>query len=133
MNMKKIDGRVLALELAVLAGVAVSAWNLKSFIEGMMTMQDLWNGSDYVRLLLQGLVAAGAGVAAAEALRRVDKNYKDGLGTTFVFIARAMLVIQVFALLYCNSGPVRGIVYTIFRVLATYGMARDLPEPPPSV
>lgn len=132
--MNKVEPRVIALELLVLASIGTSIWWLWSFVDALAihNKQDLWGAWDFVRLLLLGFVAAVAGVAAGEALRRVDKQYEEGLGSTFVFFARAMLAVQVIALLYCNFGPVRALFYTGARVLTTHGMARDLPEPPPA-
>lgn len=130
--MSKLESRVIALELVILAAIGASTWWLWSFVDALAihNKQDLWGAWDFVRLLLLGFGAAVVAVAAGEVLRRADKQYEEGLGSTFVFFARAMLVVQVITLLYCNFGPVRAIFYTGARVLTTYGMARDLPEPP---
>ena len=130
--MNKLEARVAAVEVLILAAIGASIWWLWSFVDALAinNKQDMWGAGDFVRLLLLGLAAAVAAVAAGEVLRRIDKRYEQGLGSTFVFFARAMLVTQIIALLFCNFGPVRALFYTGGRVLTTYGMARDLPEPP---
>lgn len=121
------------LGVAVL-GIAVSAICLWYFAWGMLFMQDLWEAPAYVRWLVGGLFAALVAVAAGEMLRRTDKEVATRfVGPVAIAGARVMLVIQVVAFLYSNNvGPVRGIAAAAVRIVVTYGMARDLPHPPPA-
>lgn len=119
--------------VSVLAGV-LSVICLWYFSWGMLFKQDLWEAPAYVRWLVGGLLAAVVAVAAGETLRRTDeKSVETFAGTTAVAAARVLLVIQVAVFLYSNNvGPVRWIAAAAVRTVVTYGMARDLPPPPPS-
>lgn len=119
--------------VVIVVGCLVSGLCLWYFVWGMLFMQDLWDVSLYVAYLVGGLVAAIAATVASEMLRRSHKEVASGpYGATLVSTARVMLAIQVLAFLYCNAGPVRTVSTAVVRRLATYGMARDLPPPPPA-
>ena len=117
----------------VVAGSAVSGVCLWYFGWGMFYMQDLWDVSGYVGYLVGGLLAALAATIAGEMFRRSDKERSSGFaGGTAIGAARLMLALQVCVFLYCNAGPARTVANATVRRLATYGMARDLPAPPPA-
>jgi hypothetical protein len=121
------------LGVAILA-TALSAVCLWYFAWGMLFMQDLWEATAYVRWLVGGLLSAILAVVAGEALRRSGKADTMRVAAPLaIAAARVMLVIQVIAFLYSNNvGPVRGIAAATVRIIVTYGMARDLPPPPPA-
>lgn len=131
--MKPVAVRSDVLLAILVVGCAISGLCLYYFGWGMFFMQDLWDVSLYVRYLVGGLAAAIAAFVASELLRRRFKETASGAsGSTLLFVARAMLVVQVLVFLYCNVGLTRTVWVSIIRRAATYGMARDLPPPPPA-
>lgn len=121
------------LLVAIVAGCGVSGWCLSYFGWGMFNMQDLWDVSRFAAFLVGGLLSALAATVAGEMLRRSHKEVSSGYaGGTVIGAARLMLAIQVCVFLYCNAGPVRTVANAAVRLLVTYGMARDLPLPPPA-
>ena len=117
---------------ALVVACGVSSACLGFFVWGMFYMQDLWDVSRFVALLVGGLCAAIAAVAAGERLRRAHKVIAaSGAGAVMIGLTWLLLSAHVLVFLYCNTGAVRTASTAVVRRVLTYGMATDLPVPGP--